>query len=178
MDCTDVGVEPLASLLDGPELSIVAAPLNSLIERLVLSLTTDVELLLTNECDQCIATLEDDREAGVSVTQELLRRVRRMSRQVLQHAQRLLAHPAIRLHHERQQSVVVRLSDGSVLAHLLLRANDGGDEWSVSDSGVGGERRGVGGTSARHIDVQLDAVTKEQQVAMAVPMLRFRLVGA
>lgn len=178
VDYTDVRIEPLSLLLQRAELSIVAAALDGLAHRLVLALSAHVELLLSDESNQRVASLQNDRQRGVGVTQEHLRRVRRVSRQVLQHAESLLAHASVRLHDERQQSVAVRLCDRRVLAHLLLRANDGGNEWSVSDGGLRGERRGVGGASARHIDVELDAVAKQQQVAMAVPVIRLGLVGA
>ena len=51
-----------------------------------------------------IQTSESDRQASVSVLLEAERRVRCVSSQVLQHAKCLLAHSAVRLHHERQQS--------------------------------------------------------------------------
>jgi len=53
MDCTDVGIEPLAALLDR---AIV------LVQRLVLSPSTNVELLLSDECNQCVAALKDDEK--------------------------------------------------------------------------------------------------------------------
>jgi hypothetical protein len=90
VDCTDVGVEPLTLLLDRSELSIVSASADRLAHRLMLALPTHVELLLSDESDQCVASLEDDRQRGVSVAEERSLRVRRVSRQELQHTESLL----------------------------------------------------------------------------------------
>ncbi len=78
MDCTDVGIEPLASLLNRTELSRVrGTALDGFAHRLVLTLSAHVELLLSEQCDQRVASLQDHRQRSVSVAQELLRRVRR-----------------------------------------------------------------------------------------------------
>ena len=68
MDCADVEIEPLALLLHRTELFIVAEALDGLAHRLVLALSSHVELLSSDESDQRVASLQNDRQRGVGVT--------------------------------------------------------------------------------------------------------------
>lgn len=171
-DCTDVRLKEVLELLNVPELTIVPGSLDCVSHCLMLSLPPHIELLLSDERDSCVASLQSDGERGVSVAEELLlRESSSMSGEVAQHSDRVIAHAAVGLTHEWKELVVVRCCDCSVFPFLLLSSHDRADKWRVGDCGMILQGGSVRRSSARHIDVELLAVANEEQIAVAIPMV-------